>query len=153
MGFGTRLSALADKGRHASTVVPRLWAAAAAAGLGPRDTVVLLRVSEASLRAAATHGHGVPGRTNALRHFLWQALLTAKFGATAAASVADAQEARSPSARDSQVDQHNNEVGRAWGQAHGAEVRDLPIGDAMARLVPVALEKWDAGELVWVRPH
>lgn len=153
MGIGTRLSALAGRARHASGVVPRLWAAASAAGLDPRDAVTVLRVSEASLRTATTHGRGVPGRTNALRHFSWQALLAAKFGAAAASSIADAQESGSPAARDSQVDQHNNEVGRAWGEAHGAEVRDLPIADAMARLIPVGLEKWDAGELVWVQRH
>jgi hypothetical protein len=113
----------------------------------------VLRISEASLRVAATRGAGVPGRTNALRHFLWQALLAARLGDDVARAVAAAQESGTPHRKDSAVDEHNNAVGREHGAAHAARLREGSIGDALALLVPVALEKWDAGELVWVRPR
>ena len=53
----------------------------------------MLRISQAALRAAAAHGRGVPGRSNAMRHFMWQAVLTARFGVEAAQAIAVAQEA------------------------------------------------------------
>ena len=138
---------------HAATVVPRLTVAATRAGLGPAGTVDVLRVSQAALQASAAHGRGVPGRTNAMRHFMWQAVLTARFGVAAAQSIAVAQEAGSPNRRDSDVDQHNNAAGQAYGAAHVAELTAGSASDAMAVLVPVALEKWESDELVWVRPH
>lgn len=128
----------------------RLYAAALRAGAGPAGGVEVLRISEAALRTAARHAGGVPGRTNAVRHFLWQALLTARLGLETARAVATAQEAGNLRPRDSQVDQHNNTVGQEHGAAHAAELRQGPLADALERLVPVALEKWDAGELIWV---
>lgn len=136
-----------------ATAVPRLYAAALGAGLGPSGGLEVLRISQAALQAAATHGRGVPGRTNAMRHFMWQAVLTARFGVDAARTIAAAQEAGTPSLRDSGVDKQNNAVGQAFGAAH---VDDLTAGSAsaaMAVLVPVALEKWESDELVWIKPH
>lgn len=138
---------------HSATVVPRLYAAALKAGLGPSGALEVLQVSQAALQAAAAHGSGVPGRTNAMRHFMWQAVLTARFGADVAQAIAAAQEAGTPSQRDSGVDQQNNAVGQAYGAEH---VDDLTAGSASAAmtvLVPVALEKWESDELVWIRPH
>lgn len=142
---------LVQQAIHAATGVPRLSAAALRAGTGPGGAVEVLRISEASLRVAARHGAGVPGRTNALRHFLWQALLAARLGEDVARSVAAAQEAATPNRRDSTVDEHNNAVGREHGVAHAARLRDGSVDAALAALVPVGLQKWDAGELVWVR--
>ena len=138
---------------HSATVVPRLYAAALKAGLGPSGALEVLQVSQAALQAAAANGRGVPGRTNAMRHFMWQAVLTARFGADVAQAIAAAQEAGTPSRRDSSVDQRNNAVGQVYGAEHAD---DLTVGSpsaAMAVLVPVALEKWESDELVWVRPH
>ncbi|RYB96160.1 hypothetical protein EUA06_00815 [Nocardioides glacieisoli] len=138
---------------HSATVVPRLYAAALKAGLGPSGAFEVLQVSQAALQAAAANGRGVPGRSNAMRHFMWQAVLTARFGADVAQAIAAAQEAGTPSHRDSSVDQRNNAVGQAYGAEH---VDDLTAGSASAAmtvLVPVALEKWESDELVWVRPH
>lgn len=149
MGFGD----LARQAIHAGTGVPRLYVAATRAGLSPGEAVEVLRISQAALAAAATHGRGVPGRTNAVRHFTWQAALTARFGVDAARAIAAAQESGTPNRRDSEVDQHNNAVGQAYGREHAAELSGLSPADLVARLVPVALEKWDADELVWVRPH
>jgi hypothetical protein len=138
---------------HAATVVPRLSAAATRAGLGPAGAVEVLRISQAALRSSAAHGRGVPGRSNAMRHFMWQAVLTARFGVEAARSIALAQESGSPTRRDSGVDQHNNAAGQSYGAAHVAELTVGSASDAMAVLVPVALGMWDSDELVWVRPH
>ncbi|NYE35053.1 hypothetical protein F4692_000157 [Nocardioides cavernae] len=153
MGFGRGFGGVVQQAIHAGTGVPRLWAAATRAGLGPTGAVEVLRVSQAALQAAATHGRGVPGRTNALRHFMWQATLTAKFGLDAARSIADAQEAGSPNRRDSRVDAHNNAAGQAYGSEHAAELAALSPSEAMTSLVPVALAKWESDELIWVRPH
>ena len=147
------LADLLGQALHNATVVPRLYTAALQAGLGHSGAVEALLVSQASLRAAATHGRGVPGRVNAMRHFMWQAVLTARFGIDVARTLAIAQEAGTPHHRDSSVDAHNNAAGQAYGVTH---VSDLTVGspsDACALLVPVALEKWDSDELIWVRRH
>ncbi|UFN45845.1 DUF6973 domain-containing protein [Nocardioides okcheonensis] len=144
---------LARQAIHAGTGVPRLYVAATRAGLSPAEAFEVLRISQASLAAAATHGRGVPGRTNAVRHFTWQAALTARFGTDAARTIAAAQESGTPNARDSRVDEHNNAVGQEYGTRHADELTGLSPADLVARLVPVALAKWDADELVWVRPH
>ncbi|HSU03379.1 MAG TPA: hypothetical protein VLK03_12570 [Nocardioides sp.] len=149
MGLGDVL----QQAIHAGTGVPRIYAAAIRAGLGPSGAVEVLRISQAALATAARHGRGVPGRTNAVRHFLWQSVLTARFGVDAARALATAQEAGTPTARDSAVDEHNNAVGQEHGAAHAAELSQGSPSEAMTRLVPVALAKWEADELVWVRPH
>jgi hypothetical protein len=149
MGFGD----VVQQAIHAATVVPRLSAAATRAGLGPAGALEVLRVSQAALQASAAHGRGVPGRSNAMRHFMWQAVLTARFGVEAAQSIAVAQEAGSTARRDSRVDQHNNAAGQAYGAAHVEELTAGSASDAMAVLVPIAFEMWESDELVWVEPH
>ena len=147
MGFGDVLG----QAIHSSSAVPRLYVAARKAGLGTSDTFEALRISRDAMTSAAQHGRGVPGRANAMRHFMWQAVLTARFGLDAARTIAAAQEAGTPSRKDSRVDAHNNEVGQAYGAEHAADLRPLTPGEAMASLVPVALAKWESDELVWVR--
>ena len=149
MGFGD----VVQQAIHAGTGVPRLYAAATRAGLGPSGAFEVLRISQASLQAARTHGRGVPGRTNAIRHFMWQATLTARFGADAARAIALAQEAGTPDRRDSRADVHNNAAGQAYGTAHADELSGLTPSEAMTSLVPVALAMWESGELVWVSPR
>lgn len=140
-----------DRVVHAATTVPRLWSAALAAGVGPAGAVQVLRISEASLRTSTARGSGVPGRTNALRHFIWQAMLTARFDRAVAASIARSQEQGTPSARDSRVDDHNNAVGQAYGEEHPTLARGS-IAEAVDRLAAVGLDKWESDELIWVRP-
>lgn len=147
------LGNLLDQALHSATVVPRLSAASIRAGLGPAGTVEVLRISEAALRIATGEGRGVPGRTNALRHFMWQAVLTARFGLDAARTIAAAQEAGTPNRKDSRIDAHNNAVGQEYGLAHTAELQVGSPSEVLTMLVPVALEKWEADELIWVRPH
>ncbi len=149
MGFAD----LARQAIHAGTGVPRLYVAATRAGLSASEALEVLRISQAALAASAARGRGVPGRTNAVRHFTWQAALTARFGTDAARAIATAQESGTPNRRDSEVDEHNNAAGQAYGTAHADALAGLSPADLVARLVPVALQKWDADELVWVRPH
>jgi hypothetical protein len=146
MGFGD----VVQQAIHGGTGVPRLYVAATRAGLGPSGAWEVLRISQAALQAAATHGRGVPGRTNAMRHFMWQATLTARFGLEAARAIAAAQEAGTPHRRDSRADEHNNAAGQAYGTEHAAELAGLGPSEAMTSLVPVALAMWESGELVWV---
>ena len=149
MGFGD----VVQQAIHAGSGVPRLYAAATRAGLGPSGAFEVLRISRAALQAAATHGRGVPGRTNAMRHFMWQATLTARFGLEAARELAAAQEAGTPNRRDSSVDEHNNAAGQTYGTEHASELAGLGPSEAMTSLVPVALAMWESGELVWVSPR
>ncbi|MCY4727770.1 hypothetical protein NYO98_15890 [Nocardioides sp. STR2] len=149
MGFGDAV----QQAIHAGTGVPRLYVAATRAGLGPSDAFEVLRISQAALQAAARHGRGIPGRTNAMRHFMWQAVLTARFGLETARSIAAAQEAGTPNRRDSRVDEHNNAAGQAYGSEHASDLAGLTPSEAMTSLVPVALGLWESGELVWVMPR
>jgi hypothetical protein len=149
MGFGD----VVQQAIHAGSGVPRLYAAATRAGLGPSGAFEVLRISQAALQAAATHGRGVPGRTNAMRHFMWQATLTARFGVDAARVLAAAQEAGTPNRRDSRADEHNNAAGQAYGSEHTEDLAGLTPSEAMTSLVPVALAMWESGELVWVTPR
>ena len=149
MGFGD----VVQQAIHAGTGVPRLYAAATRAGLGPSGAFEVLRISQAALQAAAAHGRGVPGRSNAMRHFMWQATLTARFGVEAARSIAAAQEAGTLNRRDSGVDRHNNAAGQAYGTEHADDLAGLTPSEAMTSLVPVALALWESGELVWVNPR
>ena len=153
MGSGPSLEGVVQQAIHSATGVPRLYVAALRAGLGPSGAAEVLLISRAALASAARHGRGVPGRTNAMRHFMWQAVLTARFGVDAARQVSSAQEAGTPSRRDSRVDEHNNAVGRSYGTAHASELDGLAPTEAMTILVPVALAMWESGELVWVRPR
>ena len=148
MGFGDLL----DQSVHAATGAPRLFAAAIKADLGPSGALDVLSISAAAARAAAAQGRGVPGRTNALRHFIWQAMLTARFDRSVAVSIARAQEQGTPSARDSRVDDHNNGVGQDYGEEHPT-LATGSISEAVARLAAVGLDKWESDELIWVTPR
>jgi hypothetical protein len=149
MGFGDVLG----RAIHTATAVPRLYVAAIRAGVGPSGAFEVLRISEAALRTAAAQGRGVPGRVNALRHFMWQAVITARFGIDVARAIATAQEVGTPSHQDSSVDMHNNAAGQAYGAAHAADLQVGSTSEVMTMLVPVALEKWESDELIWVKRH
>lgn len=138
---------------HAATGVPRLFAAALRAGASPAEAARVVAISGAATSMATRHGRGVPGRQNALRHFAWQALLTARHGRRLAEAVAVAQESGTPNAADSRVDRHNNGVGQDYGATHAADLVQGSVGDVMERLAEVALAKWESGELIRVRPR
>jgi hypothetical protein len=99
----------------------------------------------------APRAAGVRGRQNAVRHFVWQALLSGRHGSTVARAVADAQERGSVQPLDSATDQRNNAAGQAYGAGHH-ELASLPIAAALRELLAVGLAKWAAGELAAVSP-
>jgi hypothetical protein len=138
---------------HASAGVPRLYRAALRAGVGPLGAVEVVTISAGAAAAASRHGAGVPGRQNALRHFTWQALLSARFGVEVARSIAHAQESGTANEADSRVDRHNNAVGQEYGAAHASDLRRGSSRAALERAARAGLAKWDADELRWVRAH
>ena len=135
---------------HAAAGVPRLFTAALRAGAGPVGATQVVLISGGATSVAARRGRGEPGRQNAVRHFVWQALITARLGLPVARAVAEAQERGTANAADSQVDQHNNAVGQEYGAAHADDLAGGSVNAALEKLAGVALEKWAADELLWV---
>jgi hypothetical protein len=135
---------------NAATNVPRLFGAALRAGAGPAGAAEVIAISGGATSIATRRARGVPGRQNAVRHFTWQALITARLGPDLARAVAEAQETGTPNAADSRIDRHNNAVGQEYGAAHAAELSALPMSEALEHLAEVGLEKWAAGDLLRV---
>lgn len=133
--------------RMLTSGAPRLWQAARGAGAGPAAATEVVMDSALAFSSAVTGSPTQWRRQNAVRHFVWQALLTARHGEAVAAAVGEAQEQGSADARDSEVDRANNELGRAYGSAHAAELTRLGRRDAVTRLAGVAAEKWASREL------
>ena len=132
---------------HAALGVPGLYRAARRAGAGPRDAIDVLLCSAWALFVVAPRAAGAHGRQNAVRHFVWQAALTARHGEGVARSVADAQEEGSVQPLDSAADRRNNAVGQAYGAAHARDLAGVPLRTTLAELLDVGLTKWQAGEL------
>ena len=138
---------------HAASGVPRLFSAALSAGASPIEASQVVAISAGATSVATRRARGVPGRQNAVRHFVWQALLTARHGVDLARAIAEAQEIGTPDRRDSEVDRHNNAAGQAYGAAHAVDLAGLSMREACDRLAGVALEKWASGELMWISPR
>ncbi len=133
--------------RWAMRAVPGVYGAARDAGLGRRDAV---RVVEVSAYALALARKRYPRRwraENAVRHFVWQAWLTATYGRDVAEAVGRAHERLSSSASDSAVDQENNRIGQEYGMAHAAEIGADAMRPALSALADEAGRLWNAGEL------
>lgn len=133
--------------RNASVGAPRLYRAARQAGASRTEALDVLAASAGALLLAARQGSGRPGRQNAVRHFTWQAVLTARHGVQVATAVADAQERGSTRLRDTAVDQRNNAAGQAWGHAHAQELASGSLRAALDTASTAAMTKWAAGEL------
>jgi hypothetical protein len=142
-----RLSGTLHAALHAAAGAPRLYRAARRAGAVPVASARLLVESALVLFVVAPRAAGVPGRQNAVRHFVWQALLSARHGESVARAVADAQEDGTLDAEDSALDRHNNAVGQAYGAAHAADLASVPAPRAMRVLLRAGLAAWEAGEL------
>jgi len=133
-------------GIRAAVGAPRLFRAARQAGAGRRGSLDALACSALVLFVVAPRAAGVPGRQNAVRHFVWQALLTARHGEDVAGAVAAAQERGSVQPLDSATDRRNNAVGQEYGATRAGDLSpSLPT--AVHELLRVGLEKWHAGEL------
>ncbi len=128
--------------------VPGIYRAAREAGLGRRNAV---RVLEASAYALALARKRYPRRwraENAVRHFVWQAWLTATYGRNVAAAIGRAHERMSRDGIDSSVDRGNNILGQAYGDAHAEQVRSAAMRPALSELADEAGRMWDAGQLL-----
>lgn len=145
---GTRLRSLLRAALHAAGGAPRLFRAARSAGAGPVESIRLLATSALVLFVVAPRAAGVPGRQNAVRHFVWQAVLTARHGELVAHAVAEAQEHGSVRGEDSAIDRRNNEAGRAYGVAHADQLSASSEPAALRTLLHAGLSRWDAGQLV-----
>lgn len=132
---------------HAAGGAPQLFRAARSAGAGRVESIRLLATSALVLFVVAPRAAGVPGRQNAVRHFVWQAVLSARHTEHVAHAVAEAQEHGSVREKDSAVDRHNNEAGRAYGVAHADQLSATSEPAALGSLLHVGLTKWEAGEL------
>jgi hypothetical protein len=133
--------------RNAVGGAPRLYRAARQSGASGRESVAVVAASAGALLTAASRSPGRPARQNAVRHFAWQAVLTARHGRTVASAAADAQERGSVRLRDTAVDQRNNAAGQAWGHAHERELTAGTLRSALDLACAAAVEKWEAGEL------
>jgi hypothetical protein len=145
-----------DRLRKAAQAVvgaPAVFAAARAAGASSSAAADVMAASAAAVQVAASRNDGTPGMQNAIRHFVWQAYIAGRHGAAVAEAVAAAHEEGRDTPHDTRVDLHNNAVGREYGTAHAAEIGQGSMPDALARLATVAVQKWTADELIWVRPH
>jgi len=127
--------------------VPRIFGAAREAGASTTESGRTLVLSTLVLLEATRRSRGRPWRENAVRHFAWQALLTARYGTAVSEGVAAANEAGSTDARDSAIDERNNSAGRTWARKHQAELTGVPLSQAVRRAFEEAIRQWDAGEL------
>jgi hypothetical protein len=132
---------------HSLVGAPRLIRAAYGAGAGGVGSVRVLLTSAVVLFLVAPRAAGVPGRQNAVRHFVWQGVLTARHGLTVAEAVAEAQERGSTQPVDSATDRHNNAVGQRYGAAHAAALSEVSLRVALGDLLQAGLAAWAAGQL------
>lgn len=130
---------------------PSLYAAVRSAGAGHAAAADVLAASAASLRLAAARADGTRGRQNAMRHFIWQAYIAGRHGVGVAEAVAAAQERGRTTPVDSRIDAHNNAVGVSYGIEHADELSDGAMLQVLSRLADVAAQKWEDGELIWIR--
>jgi len=131
--------------------VPGVYRAARAAGLGHLDACRVVAGSGHALVAARRRYPHQWRAENAVRHFVWQAWLTASYGRDVAAAVGSAHERLAPptaaGAADSEVDQANNRIGQEYGATHAQRLRALGMRDAQTRLVRDGVRLWEAGQL------
>ncbi|QIK77050.1 DUF6973 domain-containing protein [Nocardioides piscis] len=147
------LPASLKKVAQAVVGAPNVFHAARDAGASASAAADVMAASAAAVQIASSATDGTPGLQNAVRHFIWQAYIAGRHGVAVAQAVADAHEAGRDTPHDTRIDQHNNEVGRAYGAANSATIGRGSITDALQALVPVAKEKWASDELIWVKPR
>jgi hypothetical protein len=128
-------------------VVPVTYASARQAGL---DRTQALRVVTVSVSAAALALQRHPGhrhQQNAVRHFVWQAWLSAHFGRTVACAIGDRHERKSSRPLSHQVDVRNNDVGQHFGAFLAEEIRPMPLPEALDVLAGHGDDLWQRGRL------
>ncbi|CNE39549.1 Cell wall-associated polypeptide CWBP200 [Mycobacterium tuberculosis] len=119
------------------------------ASVGPGACVKIAAISYTSVQAVESIDDA--GEKNAVRHFIWQTMLSYTQGADVAERLGNAHETgqnTNPDAdvrKDSRTDQHNNTVARKWSADHPMNPYDRP--DPYAYLRQIALGLIDRGEL------
>ena len=127
--------------------VPLLYRAARAAGADRTTAVRVLGDSALVLVRAARHSPRDLREQNAVRHFTWQAWLTARHGLTLARAVATAQERGREALADSGVDRLNNASGQEYGLAHAHHLAALGRRAAVTHLLAEATRRFRSGDL------
>ena len=136
------------------TGAPSLYRASREAGADRATALRVLGDSALVLVRAARHSPRNWREQNAVRHFTWQAWLTARHGLTLARAVATAQERGREALADSGVDRLNNAAGQAYGEAHADELVARGRSSAVSRLLAEATRRFGSGELfAEQRPH
>lgn len=139
------------KAAQAVVGAPNVFHAARDAGASPSAATDVMAASAAAMQIASSATDGTPGMQNAIRHFIWQAYIAGRHGTAVAEAVAAAHEEGRDTPHDTRIDLHNNAIGRHYGAASSATIGQGSLTDALKALVPVAKEKWSAGELIWVK--
>jgi hypothetical protein len=132
--------------------VPGVYGAARSAGLGRRDAARVLQASALALLIARKRYPRQWRAENAVRHFTWQAWLTAAYGREVADAVGRAHERLSTDAADTAVDQHNNRIGQEYGAARAEDINAHPMRPAVSALADEAGRLWESGLLGVSRP-
>ena len=127
--------------------IPGVYGAARDAGLGRPDAVRVLEASAYALVLARRRSPRRRPAENAVRHFVWQAWLSATYGREVAEAVGRAHERLSSDAGDSAVDRENNRIGQEYGAAHAAEIRADAMRPALSALADQAGRLWNEGQL------
>ena len=141
------MSALRSVTRLALTGAPSLYRAARDAGADRATALRVLGDSALVLVRAARHSPRSWREQNAVRHFTWQAWLTARHGLRLARAVATAQERGREALADSRVDRSNNASGQEYGETHADELVALGRRSAVSRLLAEATRRFRSGEL------
>lgn len=141
------------KAAQAVVGAPNLFHAARDAGASTSGAADVMAASAAAIQVASAATDGTPGMQNAIRHFIWQAYLAGRHGATVAEAVANAHEKGRDTPYDTNIDLHNNAVGREYGAANSAAIGQGSMTDALNALTVPAKQKWADGELIWVTAH
>jgi hypothetical protein len=131
----------------AVSAVPRIFRAARRAGLGRRAAVGVVADSAYVQVAAARHSPRRWREENAIRHFTWQAWLTARHGRRVAEAIAAAQEQGRLALPDSAVDLRNNAAGQDHGAAQDERLVGLGRRAAVAELLAEGTRRFRAGRL------
>jgi uncharacterized protein DUF6973 len=116
---------------------------------GPVDCLKIIWVSLKAREVVKSIAN--EDRANAVRHFVWQAMLTYLLGEDVATSVGNAHEKGQdidPNPRirrDSMIDRHNNEVTRRWMSSSQIDLGGL--SDPSAYLLDIGLNLVSQGKL------
>ncbi len=129
------------------TGAPALYGAARAVGCDRRQALAVLTDSATVLVRSARHSPADWREQNAVRHFTWQAWLTARHGIEVSRAVASAQERGREGSADSAVDVRNNAAGQEHGLTQAEHLIALGRHAAVTELMTSATHLFRTGAL------